>query len=125
MQTIKKVLIIDDDPDMIESLKMIMDSEGIIVEGASDEKECFGILDSGYEPDYIFLDLEMPSISGWDLLKEIKNHPAYSNIPVSMLTATPFKRASLEIEEVDKLVDYVTKPFTKKDILETLNQVEV
>lgn len=123
MQGIQRVIIVDDDPDMFQTLDMIMAPYGIEVRGAVDEKEFFEIIEGGFKPDYIFLDLEMPSISGWDLLRKMKDDPDYSKIPISILTATPLGREVIESAEINELVDYITKPFTKKEILNSLKFV--
>jgi len=116
-----KVLIIDDDEDLVESTKLLLEPEGIEIIGALDGDE--GIIKAKSEkPDYILLDIDMPRKNGWEVLKEIKEDKELSSIPIAMLTATALSE-SIEREEIDRVVDYITKPFSKEDVLECIKQV--
>jgi len=116
-----KVLIIDDDEDLVESTKLLLEPEGIEIIGALDGDE--GIIKAKSEkPDYILLDIDMPGKNGWEVLKEIKEDKELSSIPIAMLTATAISE-SIEREEIDRVVDYITKPFSKEDVIECIKQV--
>jgi two-component system response regulator VicR len=115
-------MVVDDDPGIQEVVKYMLESEGYEVISAKSGKEGLSLLEK-VKPDYIFLDIMMPHMNGWEMLKELKSREDFKDIPVSMLTVKSLEVDMLENNEVKKLVDYVTKPFTKKDILETLNQI--
>lgn len=116
-----KILIIDDDEDIIKSTKLLLESDGIEIIGALNGSE--GITKAKKEkPDYILLDIDMPGENGWEVLKEIKKDKELSSIPIAMLTATALSE-SIEKDEIEKLVDYITKPFSKEDVLECIRQV--
>jgi len=116
------IMVVDDDPGIQEVLKYMLESEGFAVVPAGSGQECLELLKT-VTPDYIFLDIMMPQMDGWEVLRELKKTDRLKDIPVSMLTVRSLNIDTLESGEMKDLVDYVTKPFTKKDILETLQQV--
>ena len=76
------------------------------------------------KPDFIFLDVMMPGMDGWETLAELRKYEELKNIPISMLTS---EKLSLEefrskYDEMEELVAYLYKPFTKEDLLETLKE---
>jgi len=119
---VKRIMIVDDDPGILQVLRYMLETEGYEVVAARSGKECLEML-GDVKPDYIFLDIMMPHMDGWEVLRRIKADERLRDIPVSMLTVRSLDRKMLENEEMKGLVDYVTKPFTKKDIIETLKQV--
>lgn len=86
---------------------------------ANSGKEALSILKT-FTPDLIFLDLFMPEMSGWDVLREIRKK--LKHVPVVMLTVQPLYE-SINREEVEDITDYITKPFDKVDLIETLKQI--
>ncbi len=114
----KKVLVVDDEEAISTLVKEMLSSEGINVIGASSGREAIEIVKKE-EPDFIFLDLLMPEMSGWETLKEIRK---ITQAPVAMFTILPLTD-NIEKEEIDEVVDYITKPFSKRDLIETLKQV--
>ncbi|GBE17965.1 DNA-binding response regulator MtrA [archaeon BMS3Abin16] len=117
-----KIMVIDDDSDMLEAMRFLLESEGFEVITACGGAEGLETLKS-VRPDYIFLDIMMPVMNGWDVLREIKNDEGLMDIPVSMLTVKPLTKEMLSNDDIKGIVDYVTKPFTKEDVMETLNQI--
>lgn len=119
-----RIMIVDDDEDLVESTKDMLESEGFETIGALSGRECLNKI-KAKKPDYILLDIDMPKMDGWEVLRILKKDAILSSIPVAMLTAKPLSPEILEREGADDLVDYITKPFTKKDLMETIKQVEI
>lgn len=105
----RKILIIDDEPDILKVLKIRLEKQGYQVvtapTGQSGVLACFS-----KSPDLILLDLMLPDMDGLDVCKKLKDNPKTSSIPIIMLTA--------RIESSDQVIglelgadDYVTKPF--------------
>ena len=117
----KKILIVDDEEDITELVKKLLKSEGFDVVTANSGKEALALLEST-TPDLIFLDLFMPEMSGWDVLREIRKREELKEVPVIMLTVQPLYE-SIDREEVEEVVDYITKPFDKEDIVEAIRQI--
>ncbi len=117
-----KVMLVDDDEDLVNSTRIMLETEGIQLIPALSGLECLDILKEE-RPDYILLDIDMPGMDGWKTLQEIKKNKELSEIPVAMLTAKTLNPDVIEREEMNLLVDYISKPFTKKDVIETIRQV--
>ncbi len=109
----EKILIIEDEADLVKGLKLNLADEGYEVDWAADGKE--GLRKALEDtPDLVILDIMLPGMNGLDICRELRQKKA--NIPVIMLTAKG--------EEVDKVVgleigadDYMTKPFSIRELL--------
>ncbi len=117
----KKILIIDDEKDIIELLRYNLNKEGYKVISASDGESGLKLAKKE-TPDGIILDLMLPGIDGLEVCRAIKNDDRISNIPIIMLTAKG--------EETDIIVglelgadDYITKPFSIRQLLARLKAV--
>ncbi len=117
-----KILVCDDDYDILRSVKFMLESEGYDVVTVLGGKECIEKA-KAEKPDYIFLDIMMPGMDGWETLKELKENEDLKHIPVSMLTVNPLTLETFKQEEMEGLVDYIVKPFSKEDLLETIGQI--
>ncbi len=110
----KRILVIDDEPDLRELVRINLDQAGYSVEAVSTGREALHALRHS-TPDLVVLDLMLPDISGTELCKKIRSDSALAEIPVIMLTA--------KAAEVDRVVgfelgadDYVTKPFSPREL---------
>lgn len=106
------VLVVDDEKDIREALRVLLERAGYNVLEASDGQQALDI--SKHEhPDLIILDVSMPCLDGWQTLDRLRT---FSKAPVLMLTAR-----SAELEKVRGLQagadDYVTKPFQRQELL--------
>jgi two-component system response regulator VicR len=117
----KTILVVDDDPSILEIVSLMLKAEKYKVITAGSGKECLDIVKT-VKPDYILLDIMMPLMDGWEVLRKIKSKKDLKDIPVAMLTAKTLTRDTLMSEDIGRVVDYISKPFTKRDLLETLNQ---
>jgi len=109
---VPKVLIVDDEPHIMELGKLYLEREGFQVEGVGTGREALAKQASS-KPDLIILDLMLPDIDGFEVCKQIR---AKSDVPILMLTARK--------EDVDKIVglelgadDYFTKPFNPRELV--------
>ncbi len=119
----KKILVIDDDADIREFMRAMLSQLGYEVKTAENGEDALKKL-RRERCDLIFLDVMMPGMDGWATLRAIKQEKGMSAIPVIMLTVKPLTGETLRREEMQGVTDYITKPFTRKDIVETLKQVE-
>ena len=112
-----KILIVDDERAVRESLRRALELEGYEIELAADGEEALSRLESNSQPDALVLDVLMPGIDGLEVCRRLRR--SGSSLPVLMLTA----RAEVEnrVEGLDAGADdYVTKPFALEELLARL-----
>lgn len=111
----KKILIIDDEEDILKLCKIVLEKEGFDVSTSSTAKE--GVDTAAVIiPDLILLDIMMPIMDGWEVLKLLRAEKATAKIPVAMLTAkTDFKDKIMGIQE--GAIDYISKPFLPQELI--------
>ena len=114
----KKALVIEDDANIAELLRLYLERDGFEVRAAGDGGA--GLEEfRAWQPDIVLLDIMLPVLDGWGVLREIRRE---SRVPVIMLTArseTPDKVSGLE-QGAD---DYITKPFEVKELLARIHAV--
>jgi CheY-like chemotaxis protein len=115
------ILVVDDEPDVRRMLQVILDRNGYEVQGVSSGLEALMAVNDG-TPDLILLDIMMEGMDGWEVLKLLKMEERTRGIPVVILSA--------RVEPRDKIrglqegaVDYITKPFSVKDVLESIHLI--
>lgn len=117
-----RVVCIEDEPEMIDLVELILSKQGIRVFGAEGGR-------AGLEkvrevrPDLILLDLMMPDMDGWEVYQQLKADPALAPIPVIIVTAKAQnidKVLGLHIAKVD---DYITKPFGPHELTSSIERV--
>ncbi len=119
----KSVLIVEDDPDIAESLRYNLEREGLKAHVAlTGEQGLTAALDARETPSLILLDLMLPGMSGSELCRRLRREPRTKRTPIIMLTA----RVS-EVERVGGLDlgadDYITKPFSVRELLARVRAV--
>jgi len=109
----KKILIVEDEPSLVFTLKDTLEAENYYVEVVTDGSDAVDTV-TEYDPDLMILDLMLPNVSGYDICKKVRELK-YS-FPIIMLTARD--------QEIDKVTglnigadDYMTKPFGVKELL--------
>lgn len=116
----KRILIVDDEPDLIDMLKDRLEAEGYTVIAASDGVE--GLEKAKTEkPDLILLDIMMPKMDGYQVCRFLKFDEAFKHIPIILLTA----RAQPQDKKWGLAVgadDYVSKPFDQADLLKKIKE---
>ena len=122
----KYVLIVDDDPDMVETLGMMLESKGYEVGKAYDGIEGDASIKSRY-PDLLVLDVMMPRKDGYALCAELKKDKATRHIPIILLTAvgeavqtTSYSHADGMSMEAD---DYIPKPVDTKTLVDAIERL--
>lgn len=118
----KTIAYIEDDPDMIDLVSIILQKHGYHVTGFTESREIIDRLESA-KPELILLDLMMPHVDGIEVYNEIKGREAINEVPVIIISA--MKRAVEEIEREGnlKVEACLVKPFTIGELLETVNRV--
>ncbi|MEO6326283.1 MAG: EAL domain-containing protein [Thermoanaerobaculia bacterium] len=119
--TDRRILIVDDDEDILLIVQTLLRNAGYTVTAARNGKE--GIdLATAQRPDLILLDVMMPQLSGWEVCATLKNIPETAGTPIVMLTVKSEIKDLITGMQVGAN-DYVTKPFTKKKLLDTIERL--
>ncbi len=114
-----RVLVIDDDPVILELLRINFEIEGFEVISACDGQE--GLRRAGADhPDVILSDIMMPRLDGLQLLARLRGDPATAEVPVVLLSAKA-QRAEVDRGLALGADDYVTKPFDPLELLDRVN----
>ena len=118
-----RILIVDDDPDITEAMKVILESNGYGVDNAADSEKAMELVKSA-RPDLIIMDIMMNTLrEGFLLSRELKNNPRYKHIPILMISAAKekigidFKPAAGD-EEWLPVEDFLDKPVMPDVLLE-------
>lgn len=116
-----EILVVDDEPDVVRMLEVVLGKRGFEVLTASSGMEAL-VAASSARPDLILLDIMMEGMDGWEVLRLLKMDEKTRDIPVVILSA--------RVEPRDKIrglqegaVDYITKPFSVKGVLESINLI--
>ena len=111
-----RVLIVDDEPDLLDILEFNLSREGFEVSRAETGGEALNLLEAGPLPQVVLLDLMLPDTTGVSICHKIRSNPNTKHLPVLMLTAKD--------SNDDKIVgfemgadDYVTKPFSVREVI--------
>ena len=115
VDTSRFVLIVDDDPDLLDVTTFVIESEGMAVETARNGEEALALLGTGRLPTLVLLDLMMPVMNGWEFLAAVANDPLLNGIPVVVLTAT-------EHTEVPGAMAVLNKPMDLKELLRVVER---
>jgi DNA-binding response OmpR family regulator len=82
------ILLVDDDLDLVEAVSWMLESDGLDVKRAHSGQEAIDRLASGIRPCLILLDIWMPEIDGWDVAYRLRATPAWSTIPIVMMSGS-------------------------------------
>ena len=118
----KRVLCVEDEEEMIDLIRLILERRGFEVLGAVGGKEGLEVIRREM-PDLVLLDLMMPEVDGWEVYRQMKADEQLKDIPVVVVTAKAQsidKVLGLHIAKVD---DYVTKPFGPQELLKSIDKV--
>ena len=118
----KHIICIEDEPDMIELLYIILRRKGYEVNGATGGKKGLQLVRDTL-PDLVLLDLMMADMSGWDVYQQIKADEKTKHIPVIIVTAKAQSIDKVLGLHIAKVNDYITKPFSPSDLVIRVNKV--
>jgi DNA-binding response OmpR family regulator len=117
----RKILIADDEPNIVVSLEFLMKQRGYTVRVVTNGEDALHAVGE-FAPDLILLDVMMPRLSGYDVCQKVRENPAWAGIRIIMLSA---KGRDVEVNKGMAVgADaYVTKPFSTKDLIAQVAQM--
>lgn len=120
--SLKQVVCIEDDPEMIELIRLILSRRGVQVHGAAGGEEGLRMVRETH-PDLILLDLMMPDMDGWEVYQQIKSDEAIHMIPVIVVTAKAQNIDKVLGIHIAKVDDYIAKPFSPQELMDSVEKV--
>jgi len=116
------VVCVEDEPEMIDLIRLILSNRGCEVIGANGGKQGLEFVRQ-HKPDLVLLDLMMPDMDGWEVYQQLKADEETRDIPIIVVTAKAQsidKVLGLHIAKVD---DYISKPFSPQELLDSIDRV--
>jgi len=113
----KRILVVEDDKDIADLVKLVLETVNFEVESVTDPETAYEKAKS-YRPDAVLLDLLMPRVDGWTIFKMLRQDTTFDEVPIAILTA--------KSQQVDQMVGlhimnadaYITKPFGKQELID-------
>ncbi len=118
----KHIVYIEDEPEMIDLVKLILTRKGYQVTGAAGGQAGLDIVREQI-PDLILLDLMMPDIDGWDVYQQIRADETTHHIPVIVVTAKAQNIDRVLGLHIAKVNDYIAKPFSPQELINSIEKV--
>jgi DNA-binding response OmpR family regulator len=115
------VLLIEDEPNIIEAIRFILSRDGWQVDTHSNGADAVGIVQDK-SPDVLILDVMLPGRSGYDILRDLRDDPATAQLPVLMLTARG-QNKDRELAERAGVSCFMSKPFSNAEMLEAVRRL--
>ncbi len=117
----RRILVVDDEPNIALSLNYLMERAGYSVRIAADGEEAIEAVKEA-PPDLILLDVNMPKMNGYEVCELVRANPQWKHIPIVMLTAK-----GRDIEREKGLAvgadEYITKPFSTQEVVEKVRVI--
>jgi CheY-like chemotaxis protein len=117
----KRILIVDDEEDIVNLVRMILEDAGYSVDAVTDGRDALKKV-AAHSFDLILLDIMMPFMSGWEVLERMRSREETKTIPVALLTARASPREDNQPYPTD-YCEYITKPFEPDDFLRRIQQI--
>ena len=121
-----KILVVDDDPDILDGILMILESQDYQLSTARDGVQCIDLLKEQV-PDLLILDLLMPRMDGWGVIREVRSNPRYSKLPIMILNTVvedaSRRRYELETGHSMDIQAYIEKPAKPVELLELVEKL--
>ncbi|KAE9631487.1 response regulator transcription factor [Parasedimentitalea maritima] len=111
----RHVVLIEDEPNIIEAIRFLLTREGWTVEAHSDGQDAIEVIKAA-KPDLVILDLMLPGKSGMEIIKDLREQEKMTQLPVLMLTARGQAR-DREMAEKAGVSRFMTKPFSNTEVL--------
>ncbi|MFL7814054.1 MAG: PleD family two-component system response regulator [Anaerolineales bacterium] len=120
------ILVVDDDPDILDGILMILESQDYRLRTARDGIQCLELLKEEI-PDLLILDLLMPRMDGWGVIREVRKDSRYQDMPIMILTTViedaSRRRYELETGYAMDIQAYIEKPAKPTELLASVEKL--
>tara|TARA_R110002096_G_scaffold119038_13_gene257902 strand:+ start:52356 stop:52724 length:369 start_codon:yes stop_codon:yes gene_type:complete len=117
----KSIVIIEDEPFIIEALTFLLEREGFSVQSISDGAKALSFIQNN-TPDLVILDIMLPNVSGMKILEDIRATPGLAGLPILMLTAKGQKKDRRAAEDAGASL-FMTKPFSNTELVASVREM--
>lgn len=117
-----RVVCIEDEPDMIELMRLLLTRRGFEFFGARNGQDGLSVV-ARANPHLILLDLMMPDMDGWQVYEKLKQNEVTRSIPVIVVTARAQANEQVLALRVNKVDDFITKPFGPAQLINSIERV--
>jgi len=118
----KNILCIEDEPEMIDLIRLILGRRGFKVSGAAGGRAGLQAVREEL-PDLVLLDLMMPDMDGWEVYQQMKSDELTRHIPVIVVTARAQSIDKVLGIHIAKVDDYISKPFSPQELLSSVEKI--
>jgi len=115
-------MIVDDEANILELVKAVLEQEGFETIGVSSGQECLDKLKT-IKPDLILMDMMMPLMSGRETTEKIRKNPKTKGLKVAFLTVARFSEVGKDMLKDLGVADYITKPFDNADLVKRVKKL--
>ncbi len=120
------ILIVDDDPDILDGIQLILESQPYRLATARDGKQCMSMVKEEI-PDVLILDMLMPRMDGWGVIREMRSEPRFSRVPILVLTTViedaSRRRYELETGMTMDIQAYIQKPAKPDELIQRVESL--
>ena len=120
------ILVVDDDPDILDGILAVLESQPYRLQTARDGKRCLEMIEIE-RPDLLILDLLMPRMDGFAVIRFLRENPAYDKLPIMVLTTVvedaSRRRYELETGMGMDVQDYIQKPVLPGELIRRVKRV--
>lgn len=116
------ILVCDDEPGLCGLVKTVLERNDHRVKTVNNGEKALSIVEKE-KPELLLLDIRMPGLTGWDVLRKMREKNNIEKVPVAMLTGEDLSLAKILRRDMDYLVDYLEKPFKPTELADTVEQI--
>ena len=120
------ILIVDDDPDILDNIVTVLETQPYRLATARDGKKCMAKM-AEEVPDLLILDLLMPHMDGWGVIREMRSEPRFAQVPIMILTTVvedaSRRRYELETGMAMEVQEYVQKPVMPSELIRCVEKL--
>jgi two-component system alkaline phosphatase synthesis response regulator PhoP len=120
------ILIVDDDPDILDNIVTVLETQPYRLATARDGKKCMEMLKQEV-PDLLILDLLMPRMDGWGVIREMRSEPRYARVPIMVLSTViedaSRRRYELETGMAMDVQEYIQKPIAPTELIRRVEKM--
>lgn len=117
-----KILVVDDEEDLLNLVGTVLRGAGYVVLTAGSGQAALDVLEVE-KVDLVLLDVMMPEMDGWGVVREMKKMEQAKDLPIAMLTVKSISPDNFYSDEAEGISDYINKPFSKNELLERVKTI--